>query len=152
MGFDLISFDVDGVLADSLGPHVQFCQDEAKKFGIQLPKKSPKEIVDNPMEKLLLKAGFPKELIPKLIEDYNALFSQYKVHLFEGISTMLDYLTDEEKILGVATSNRTSNVRKALGGCFNLIDYFSTFDTDKSKSDGLIRILKESRPINPVFV
>lgn len=152
MAFDFISFDVDGVLADSLRPHMQFCKDEAKKFKIQLPNKSPKEIVDNPMEKLLLKAGFPQELMPELIKDYKALFPQYKVLLFYGVPGMIVHLKEEGKQLGIATSNRRSNVENVMGPYFKLIDHFSSFDTDKSKSEGLIRTIEESGAQNPVFV
>lgn len=152
MKFDFIVFDVDGVLADSLGPHIQFCQDEAKKFGIQLPKKSPREIVDNPMEKLLLKAGFPEELVSQLIKDYMNLFPDYRIHLFDGVPAMLIYLKGQGRNLAIASSNRIQNIRKSLGPYFKLFNYLSTFDLDHSKSQGLIRMVKESKSVRPVFV
>ncbi len=61
-----ICFDVDGVLLDSLGAHLQVCADKSRKYGLNVPIPAPEfqqlessGIKISPMEKLFEAVGFP---------------------------------------------------------------------------------------------
>jgi len=135
-----IVFDVDGVLLDSLAPHVLFCHDMNARFklGLKLPKVSEgKSIASTPMDNFLRKAGFPEKLIPTLLDIYSKEFPQYTVKAFQNASGVIRLLKSQGYKLCIATSNYKENVSKALGKAYNLFDVVYDLNNCKGKVDAV---------------
>lgn len=115
----MVIFDVDGVLADSLPPHRQFCLDMNMKYSCNLL--IPEDVAANPMDNLLRKAGFEEEIIPTLLEEYQNFSDNYTVELFDGVHTMLNRMYNEGYTLSVVSSNLLKNINSVLGNLTNLM-------------------------------
>ena len=136
-----IVFDVDGVLVDSLEPHVQFCRDMNEKFkiGLKLPKPGDgKRIAATPMDNFLRRAGFPEAIIPEIMNIYTKTFSKkYFPKPFPGVPELLVALKKEGFALAIATSNFHANVKQALGKSFDLFDAVYDKGSHASKVDAV---------------
>jgi phosphoglycolate phosphatase len=130
-----IVFDVDGVLLDSLAPHVKFCHDMNERFnlGLKLPSlENGKEIAATPMDNFLRRAGFPEKMIPKLLEIYAKEFPTYKVLPFKGAGAVLRLLKRKGFLLCISTANYKANVARALGK--SMSEFSAVYDVENSKS------------------
>jgi phosphoglycolate phosphatase-like HAD superfamily hydrolase/predicted Rossmann-fold nucleotide-binding protein len=119
-----VFFDVDGVLLDSLSPHLKFCRDKASehKLSIQIPDEQQFRLMlasgfkGSPMAEFLRTAGFPDELIGPIVDDYQKNFAaRYPSKKFDGVDQMLEALYGTGVPLGLVTSNVSQNVIPALG-------------------------------------
>ena len=124
-----VFFDVDGVLLDSLSPHLKFCRDKASeyKLSIQIPDEQQFRLMlasgfkGSPMAEFLRTAGFPDELIGPIVDDYQKNFAaRYPSKKFDGVDQMLEALYGTGVPLGLVTSNvsarletRTARLRRA---------------------------------------
>jgi phosphoglycolate phosphatase-like HAD superfamily hydrolase len=119
-----VLFDADGVLLDSLSPHLQICEDKSREYGLAL------EIPDAPRLKALIRAGvpispmlqffravgFPEALAEAADRDYQAIFrKRYAPRPFSGVGPMLATLRTMGLKLGIVTSNVRANVVDGLG-------------------------------------
>lgn len=122
---EAIIFDADGTLIDSLPPHIDFCHQMNAEFdvglGASLPARNDiracRTVTAAPMDNFFRRAGFPENLVPCLVEAYEARFAaECPVGPFEGIGDMLRRLTEEYGLkVAVVSSNTSANVRHALG-------------------------------------
>lgn len=117
-------FDVDGVLLDSLTPHLRICEDKSREYGLNLTIPGPAEFKKlvrrgtkiSPMEYFFLAVGFPKEYARKANEQYQRVFmTSYAPAPFPGVHETLRMLRDAGLQLGIVTSNVKANVVEALG-------------------------------------
>ena len=143
-----IVFDVDGVLVDSLEPHVEFCRDMNKQFklGLKLPKPGGEKLVAaTPMDNFLRRAGFPESVIPGIMDIYMREFSKkYSPALFPpSVNSLLKKLKESGFILAVATSNFKENIKSALGGSFDLFDTIYSKDNFQSKVEAINDFVKK---------
>ncbi|MBT4870524.1 MAG: HAD hydrolase-like protein [Candidatus Diapherotrites archaeon] len=142
-----IVFDVDGVLVDSLEPHVEFCRDMNKQFklGLNLPKPGEGKLVAaTPMDNFLRRAGFPEKVIPEIMDIYTKQFSKkYFPKPFPGVPELLLALKKEGFSLAIATSNFKANVKQALGKSFGLFDAVYAKDVHASKVDAVNDFVKK---------
>jgi len=143
-----IVFDVDGVLVDSLEPHVEFCRDVNKqlKLGLTLPKPGEGKLVAaTPMDNFLRRAGFPESVIPQVMDIYTKQFSKkYFPKPFPGVPELLLALKKEGFSLAIATSNFRANVKQALGKSFALFDAVYAKDVHASKVDAVNDFAKKN--------
>jgi hypothetical protein len=66
----LVLFDVDGVLLDSLVPHLRICQDKSREYQLNLRIPNPSEfrtmvragVKISPMKFMFMAVGFPEAL------------------------------------------------------------------------------------------
>jgi phosphoglycolate phosphatase-like HAD superfamily hydrolase len=134
-----VVFDVDGVLLDSLAPHLQVCRDRSRDYGLDLriPDAGQfREIVRSgvrisPMVEFFVAVGFPAELARKADEQYRATFMQdYAPKPFPNVHMHLQGLRDAGLKLGIVTSNYWSNVASALGDSIALFEPNARFAKD----------------------
>jgi HAD superfamily hydrolase (TIGR01549 family) len=157
-GIEAVLFDVDGVLIDSLEPHVQFCRDMNERFGVGLTVPLPgqgKEIAGNPMDNFLRNAGFPEELIAEIMGIYGKEFGKnYPVKPFPATHNMLAMLDMDKIKTGIVSSNNRANVDVALEKSLQYIGCIYTIDNCRGKADGIKKALEELsvQPERTVFV
>ena len=146
----LIIFDVDGVLLDSLTPHLQMCQDKNLEYGLGLTIPRPdafKEMVRqgvkiSPMKFFFQAVGFPTEYADLADAQYKETFMRdYAPKPFAQIEQMLSKLISEGLRLGIVTSNVRANVESALGSNIRFFHPECIFTNDDApsglKSDAL---------------
>src|SRR6478735_8396639 len=82
-GTRLALFDADGVLLDSLSPHLQICADKSREFNLGLTIPSPEEMKAmirrkvriSPMKDFFTAVGFPDDIAEQADRDYQATFA-----------------------------------------------------------------------------
>ncbi|MGH7844569.1 MAG: HAD family hydrolase [Candidatus Binatia bacterium] len=151
-----VIFDVDGVLLDSLKPHLQICQDKNLEYGLGLTIPSPDDfrkmvrqgIRVSPMKFFFEAMGFPSDYAEKAFAQYKAIFMRdYAPKPFPRVDEMLSKLASAGLKLGIATSNVRANVDAALGPGMRFFhpDCILTKDDDasESKADALVLAAKK---------
>lgn len=130
-------FDFDGVLADSLKKHIEFCLRANEKYhkGLALPAiddpKAWRPFVSFPFEKFLTKLGFsPDEA--KLIHDTDYL-EEFGLRsgprlLFAGAAEMIIELHRAGNRLGIVSLNTFDNILNSLEGLANYFNVINTAD------------------------
>ena len=135
----VVLFDVDGVLVDSLGAHLQICEDLRNAYGLNIRIPTPQEFRGiarsgrriSPMKEFFHAVGFPEDRLDEADSYYRENFSkQYAIYRFPGIAQMLGRLHVNGVLMGLATANVRANVEKALGDSWRLFDprYCYTYD------------------------
>jgi phosphoglycolate phosphatase len=128
--FDALLFDVDGVLLDTLAPHLKAIEDQARAQGLEVAPpdaRAVKELVRrgvriSPMKEFFLAVGFPEPAAAAADENYRREFAaRYPMPVFAGVAEMLAQLSRARLALGIVTSNTAANVAKGLGG---LLEHF----------------------------
>ena len=123
----VVLFDVDGVLLDSLTPHLKICEDKSKEYslGLTIPSAAEfKEMVRrgikiSPMKYFFMAVGFSEEFAEKANQQYQRDFMRkYAPAPFPGIDDTLGALHSAGLQLGLVTSNVRANVVDALGRSF----------------------------------
>ena len=137
----LVLFDVDGVLLDSSGPHLQICQDKSREYGLDLAIPTDAEframvkrgVVISPMVCLFKAVGFPDHLAERATDEYQQIFMQkYAPQPFAGVHEMLGHLHRSGLMLGLVTSNVRSNVEGPLAASMALFREDCIFAKDAS--------------------
>jgi phosphoglycolate phosphatase-like HAD superfamily hydrolase len=123
-GTRLALFDADGVLLDSLTPHLQICEAKNREYdlGLTIPTADEmKEMIRrkvriSPMKYFFTAVGFPDDLAERADRDYQATFARdYASPVYPGVPEALAALRDAGFTLGIVTANTHANVVAALG-------------------------------------
>jgi len=151
-----IVFDVDGVLLDSLEPHLKICQDKNQEYGLNLKIPNTEDLKKlvirgtkiSPMKYFFEAVGFPPKYANKATSEYNKIFMEkYVPKPFPGVNDMLSKLAKEGFKLGIVTSNIRVNIYSALKDSIHLFDKKCIFtkenETSLSKKDALLAIAKQ---------
>lgn len=152
-----VIFDVDGTLADSLPPHVDFCRtmNEELDAGLQLPEASDldacRALAAAPMDNFLRRAGFAEREVEIAVQRYERSFAEeFPVRLFKGVPEMLQQLAREPGLLlAVVSSNTSKNVRACLAQHSDkpLAEYFEFIwgidNAARSKADSLAQAVAQ---------
>jgi N-acetyl-D-muramate 6-phosphate phosphatase len=162
-----VIFDVDGVLLDSLRPHLQICKDKNREYdlGLSIPdpgdfKKMVRQGVKiSPMKYFFEAVGFPNDYAEKAFAQYKENFMRdYAPKPFPQVGDMLSKLTLAGLRLGIVTSNVRSNVDAALGPSMRFFQPECILTKDdtatESKADTLLLAAKRLRveTIDTVYV
>jgi phosphoglycolate phosphatase len=152
--FDLIIFDWDGTLVDSIDWIVHCLKKSAQDHGCAIPEEqAAKDIIglsiQNAMQKLF--PGIDKKMQEQLVASYSQEFFSKQItedDLFTGINKMLLKFKQKGYLMAVATGKNTSSLQRAMQGT-ELNDYFSiTRCADQTSSkphpDMLDEIIKET--------
>ena len=118
-----VIFDVDGVLVDSLEPHLQITRDLAKEFGVlaQVPTASEfKDLVRirpvSPMKAFFEACGYPADLAARADARYRTEFTEnYVPLLYPEVPELLTTLKSAGVPMGIATLNVMRNIIPSLG-------------------------------------
>ena len=117
-----VLFDADGTLLNSLPAHVEFCRtlNDERGLGLALPLSSDlvasRKITGAPMAQFFLNAGFPDDVVPACVAEYEARFAaECPVVPYDGVDTLLRRVRDEIGAAAIVTSNTAVNVRRGLG-------------------------------------
>ena len=150
-----IIFDVDGVLLDSLGPHLQICKDKSLEYGLGLPIPNADDFRKmvrqgakiSPMKFFFEAVGFPSASAERAAEQYNKTFVRdYAIKPFPHVGRMLGRVTSAGLPLGIVTSNVRANIESALGRSMRFFRPDCIFTKDAadwdSKVDALIAAAK----------
>jgi phosphoglycolate phosphatase len=162
----LALFDADGVLLDSLTPHLQICEDKNREFNLGLTIPAPeamKELVRrhvriSPMKYFFTAVGFPEDLAERADRDYQATFARdYISPVYPGVGDALGALRDAGFALGIVTANVHANVVAALGSLASLFraDLILAKDTRPgSKADAILAAMAlcGATPAQTVYV
>lgn len=149
-----VLFDVDGVLLDSLEPHLQFARDKTSEFRLDLEIPSAEQVRKlnrNPLVKLspmfnfFMSVGFPPSKAELAARDYERDFARnYSVAPYDGVRQMLCAIHDEASYrripLGIVTANTMNNVAAGLGATLRHFDSRLCFDARalRPKRDSLL--------------
>jgi phosphoglycolate phosphatase len=153
---EAVIFDVDGVLLDSLAPHLRICEDKSKEYGLGLTIPNPhkfKEMVRqgvkiSPMNYFFLGVGFPEDAANRAFIEYKEEFMRdYAPVPFPYVKDTLERLYNSGLVLGIVTSNFRVNVEKALGSCMKFFQSDCIFSADnmvgQSKESALISVTQK---------
>ncbi|HTA23059.1 MAG TPA: HAD family hydrolase [Terriglobales bacterium] len=153
-----VLFDVDGVLLDSLTPHLKICEDKSREYGLNLKIPTPNQfkkmvrsgVKISPMKYFFIAVGFPNDLAEKANEQYQRVFmSDYAPTPFPGVHESLRALYDVGMHLGIVTSNVRRNVVAALGPSFHFFQPDCVYTKDDidgvSKSEAIMRAMSHCR-------
>lgn len=116
--YDLIIFDFDGTLADSLTWFRGVLGDVVDKHGLPPIDGERAESLRNlPPKAIMNELGIPSWKIPFLAADVRARAAENvdKIHLFDGIRDLVVGLSDKGIKLAVVSSNGETAVRAVLG-------------------------------------
>jgi phosphoglycolate phosphatase-like HAD superfamily hydrolase len=148
-----VIFDVDGVLLDSLTPHLQICEDKNLEYGLGLTIPSANDfkamvrqgVRISPMKLFFQAVGFPSEYADLAFAQYKETFMRdYAPKPFPEVHEMLSKLTSEGLRLGIVTSNVRSNVDSALGPNMRFFHQECIFAKDDSVSDSKVNALRSA--------
>lgn len=165
----LVLFDVDGVLLDSLVPHLKFCEDKSREFGLGLRIPTPTElkimvnrgVQISPMEFLLMAVGFPEKFAEKANAAYkhDRFFMQkYAPAPFSQVDQMLSDLRRSGVRMGIVTSNVRDNFVESLGQTMKYFDPGLIFSKDAvggmSKAEAIIAAMTRAqvKPCETLYV
>lgn len=124
-----VFFDVDGVLLDSLPPHLAICRDLNTRYGLGLPIPTAEAFKQmarcgvpiSPMEAFFKAVGFSVEMAKKGDIEYRNHFTQrYEIPMFKEVDIVLQQLTERSLHLGIVTANTLANIHKPLGASLSL--------------------------------
>jgi phosphoglycolate phosphatase-like HAD superfamily hydrolase len=154
-------FDVDGVLLDSLGAHLQVCRDEAQRMNLSIAIPTASEfraLVSNgaiisPMEQFFRTVGFPPAQAREADDFYRREFAnRYPVHPFPGIRQMVKSLADLGLKLGIVTSNTRQNISGALKDSLTYFDdnlIFADDDAQRMSKAQALTLCAKRRGVGP---
>lgn len=116
--YDLIIFDFDGTLADSLTWFRSVLGDVVDKHGLPpIDDERAEALRSLPPKTIMNELGIPSWKIPLLASDVRTRAAKNvdKIHLFDGITDVLETLSDNGMTLAVVSSNGETAVRAVLG-------------------------------------
>ncbi len=144
--FDLIVFDWDGTLVNSIDWIVHCLQKAAQLCNCDVPEtQAVKNIIGLSIEHAMaeLFPGIEKQVQEQLISHYSQLFFSKKTSrndLFSGVYDMLVQLKQNDYLLAVATGKKNRGLIKTMKDA-DLLDFFSvtrSADQTASKPDPLM--------------
>ncbi|MHA1822097.1 MAG: HAD family hydrolase [Promethearchaeota archaeon] len=174
--FDLIIFDMDGVILNIFDAINQAAIDGIKKYKIE---KEPEEVLAElallieklqtiPIPKIILNArelfqvsfiDYSKTTILKTLEIAVFLYSQFKKYkvnssIYDGIDKIIKYIANKGKKLALLTNNKReyaiqSLEKFGLKKFFNLIVGYNEAGKLKPAPDGILKILNEIKVKSP---
>ena len=147
-----VFFDVDGVLLDSLPPHLAICKELNTRYGLGLSIPTAEEfkqiarsgIPISPMTAFFRAVGFPQGAAVRGDLEYRSRFTtSYRIPVFKGVREMLLRLSGAGLPLGIVTANTLANIQGPLGPSFALFHPDCVFAHDTTgglpKAEAIVR-------------
>lgn len=152
---DIIIFDYDGVIADSLDFVIAIYNDLAPKYDLEKikDKKEFTEFFNGNFFKGLDEAGIDPEVSEKFLKDMTDQLAEHteKTPFFKGIKEVLEELSEKYELL-IITSNLSRVVQKNLDqkGVAESIEKVIGADKEKSKTKKIKKV-KEANPEASIY-
>lgn len=148
MTYQLIIFDFDGTLANTLPWAIKLSDQVADRFNLpRIEQNKFEDIRKMDMGQMAKHYGVPLWKLPKMGMYFQQLLYEKidQVQLFDGIEELIDELYSMDKLLAVVSSNSIKNVKTALGTAIvKKIHYFEGGVRLQGKSTKFRHILKLS--------
>jgi len=127
--FDLLVFDWDGTLLDSIGAIVNAVKASCRDLGQPEPSdKQARQVIGLGLVDVLSHSvpGLSEDQFPQMVERYrfHYLSNDHELNLFEGATELIAKLHSEGFLLAVATGKSRNGLNRALMHC-GLGHYFS---------------------------
>jgi phosphoglycolate phosphatase len=149
MRYDLVAFDFDGTLADTVPWFASMMDNVANKYNFRTVGPQERErLRDCDSREVVRALGIPLWKMPVVLRHLRDLMEQASpdVRLFDGIGRALHELRRAGVMLAVVSSNSVGNVRRVLGrDVAATIDFYECGVSMFGKSGTLERLLKLSR-------
>lgn len=146
MKYDLVAFDFDGTLADTIPWFESVMDGVAEKYHFRKVDERDKEFLRQCDSREILRyLGVPIWKMPQIASHIRTLMQEVvpNVGLFDGIGTALHQMSAAGAKLAVVSSNSLQNVRRVLGhDIAGLIDYYECGASIFGKPAKLRRLLK----------
>ena len=147
--YQLVIFDSDGTLADTLPWMRSVFNDLAREYGFrQVDMRDYERYRDLHGRALLRELKLPLWKLPQVMSGMRRRMSQHagEFSLFSGMNEVLEQLAHAKIQLGIVSSNSRQNVERVLGpDNAKLIRYFSCDVSMFGKSSKLRSVLKASK-------
>ena len=141
---NVVLFDADGTLLDSLPPHIDFCHkmNEELGLGLTLPDRNDisacRSVAAAPMTAFFEQASFPSDVITHCVMAYESRFSnECEVLPFTGVDELLAGLRGNDVRCAIISSNTAPNVLEGLGSLSSQFEFVHGIDNapaDKSEA------------------
>jgi phosphoglycolate phosphatase len=118
MKYDIVAFDFDGTLADTLPWIDSILEEVANKYGFRKPNAADKALMRQyDIQNILKLLGIPLWKLPAILTYIRRLMQEIEpsVQLFDGMPAMLVELKAAGLHLAVVSSNSLTNVQRVLG-------------------------------------
>ena len=131
MKLNLVLFDVDGVLLNSLPAHLKISEDLASRYDLgpfipdeeEMKRRVRKPTKISPMHCFFESVGYPHDKAIEAEKEYRATFAKkYDLPLFAGVGEMLKQLKAMSIRLGIVTSNLRENIAPPLQTAWHLFE------------------------------
>lgn len=113
---NILLFDYDGVIVDSLEVFMERVISTCKRYGSHNihSKEDFLNLFNGNFYEKLLESGIPEDKFPRMILDFQTgLEEQKNIKLFDGIREMLEKLSKENRLI-IITSNSTRVIEESL--------------------------------------
>ena len=146
-----VCFDADGVLIDSVKPHLKICEDKARDYGLKLNvpdvdgfrQMLRRGVKISPMNRMFEAMGFPQELADRAFAAYKTDFMRvYRPTLYPGADRALASLKDAGLRLGLVTANVLANVETVLGPSFRFFEPNGIHTQDRASAPNKTEALR----------
>ena len=154
----LVIFDFDGTLADSLPWVRSVFDDVARRWGFRpLSAGDDQALRQMRTDALLRYLGVPGWKIPLIAADMRRRMSRdiHVIQLFPGVASMLEQLAAAGPRLGIVSSNATGNIKQVLGArLWGLLHYTECGAGIAGKHRRLTRLLRRARvqPQHAIYI
>ena len=148
MTYKMLIFDFDGTLANSFPWVLNILDELAEKFNaIPLDLTRLEELKEYPPRKIMKMHNIPTWKLPAILKFTRSRMrtNGESIHPFEGVSTLLKKIHEQDVQMALVTSNTCETARRVLGD--ELYDLFHLFEDRVSlfgKPAALKRIVRKS--------
>lgn len=148
MRYDLIIFDFDGTLADSLHWFFHRLDLLADKFGFpRVSREDAERLRVLPPRQVLRELGIPLWKLPAIARHTQQLMARERnqIQLFPGVPKLLSHLAASGIRMGIVTSNNQLNVNSILGNpSAGLISHYRCGASIFGKRSKIRQVVRES--------
>jgi phosphoglycolate phosphatase len=148
MKYDLVAFDFDGTLADTVPWYESVMDSVAEKYNFSKVSKNDREALRRcDSHEVMRYLGIPIWKIPSIVRHVRHLMetTMPDISLFDGATETLVKMDAAGVELAIVSSNSLENVRRVLGGQLStLIRHFECGVSVFGKAEKLNRLIKKT--------
>src|SRR4051794_34932519 len=147
MKYQLIIFDFDGTLADSMPWFLRIYNEVAGSYKFKrIEEQEVDDLRSYSARQMIQRAGVPWWKLPLIARQVRALTARDigYICLFEGVAQVIERLSQQGIALAIVTSNSDANVRQVLGpNLASRITYYQCGVSLFGKRPRFLKVLKQ---------